>query len=319
MDLWIRIYEQVKAGKKCCLLLIIESIGSSPGRQGFKMLVQEDGDIFGSIGGGVMEHAIVEEARGLLMQATLPKHYIKRQVHQGRGPDGSGMICSGEQTVLFLPLDQLAEAKIDLILQVFRLKTSYALSIDPATFGLSDGLHVRGKYKHKIKSSQDWYYFEKLAHKDRLYVVGSGHVGLACTKLFSQLDFEVTVLDNRPELNTFLQNKFADKRAIVDYQSITDHIPEDGSSYVAIMTHGFKDDRIVLQQLLGRKYAYLGVLGSRRKLEIMFTAMAKAGYDPALLEAVHGPIGMSIRSQTPMEIAVSIAAEIIAVRNADKA
>ena len=105
MKFWQQLLTQLQDGKNVYLLTVIQNFGSSPGRKGFKMLVSEDGFIFGSVGGGVMEFTLVEEAKSLLQKSKKPILF-KRQVHQGsKTKDGSGMICSGEQTVVFHPMD----------------------------------------------------------------------------------------------------------------------------------------------------------------------------------------------------------------------
>jgi xanthine dehydrogenase accessory factor len=110
-------------------------------------------------------------------------------------------------------------------------------------------------------------------------------------------------------------NTYAHERRVVDYEEVAEHVPAGERSWVVIMTYGHVHDRHVLGKLLGRDYAYLGVLGSRAKIHAMFDRMKKEGVLPESLEQVHAPVGLSIRSHTPEEIAISIAGEIIAVRN----
>ncbi len=312
---WRKIYKALKAGETCCLLLIIESIGSSPGRQGFKMVVFENGDILGSIGGGTMEFALVEEAREIIKQPHLPAHFIKRQIHQGRIKHGSGMICSGEQTVLFLPLGKI---HIDLISQVLAAREvgdQPVLSVNPTSIELLDSKAIQSQFQHKIRE-KEWFYKERIGQRPLVYIVGAGHVGYATSRILDLLEFEVVLLDNRAGLNTFVQNNTASRKEIIEFKNVAAAIPENPEAYVLVMTHKFKEDRLVLEQLLEKEFKYLGVLGSKRKLEIMFAAMIQAGTDEQKLKAVKGPLGLSINSQTPDEIAISIAAEIISVRNA---
>jgi xanthine dehydrogenase accessory factor len=125
----------------------------------------------------------------------------------------------------------------------------------------------------------------------------------------------VVVLDNRAELATLEANTFAHERRVVDYADVAEHVPDGPRSWVVIMTYGHDHDRLVLQRLLGRDYAYLGVLGSKAKIRAMFAEMADDGISPELLEPVRAPVGLAIGSHTPEEIAVSIAGEMIALRN----
>jgi xanthine dehydrogenase accessory factor len=130
-----------------------------------------------------------------------------------------------------------------------------------------------------------------------------------------QLGFHVTVFDDRQGLNTWHANTFAQERKTVDYAEMTSHLPSDPELYVVLASVGYRTDDLVLRQLLRNRYKYLGMLGSAEKVRVMFDAMLKDGFSEAELANVHAPIGLAIHSRTPDEIAVSIAAEIIGVKN----
>ncbi len=104
MKLYHFLKTQIEKHNRVMLLLVVSSKGSSPGRQGFKMAVGIDGEIFGSVGGGIMEYNLVEEAKGYLKKSDF-NAFLKKQIHKGGVTDGSGLICSGEQMVLFYMLD----------------------------------------------------------------------------------------------------------------------------------------------------------------------------------------------------------------------
>ena len=103
-----------------------------------------------------------------------------------------------------------------------------------------------------------------------------------------------------------------------DYKKIVDLVPVGPNSYVVIMTFGHKSDETVLRQLLDKNVKYLGMMGSKRKVQAIFSSLLLAGASEIQLDKVDAPIGLSIGSQTPAEIAVSIAAKIIQVKNAKK-
>tara|TARA_R110002073_G_scaffold40547_1_gene114879 strand:+ start:84969 stop:85916 length:948 start_codon:yes stop_codon:yes gene_type:complete len=313
MNHWQFIHSKITAGKTVYLLTVIQHKGSSPGRQGFKMVVATD-EIFGSIGGGVMEFNLVEQCKKLLQQGAC-KPFIKHQIHKGKIVDGSGMICSGEQTVIFYPLDKSNSPFINTILNTLQENSNGLLSIKPNSIEFYPEKQQETRYHYTHMSESNWSYQEQLNQKDILYIVGGGHVGLATTKLFSTLGFYTVVFDNRSQLNTFEANSYADKKHIVDYTAIANYIPENTSTYVAIMTNKYTDDKIVLSQLIAKKYRFIGVLGSVAKLELMFEVLQKEGVTTDQLANVHAPIGIKIHSQTPEEIAVSIAAQIIAIKN----
>jgi len=314
MKLWKFIHSKLSQDKTVYLMTVIQHKGSSPGRQGFKMAVANDNEIYGSIGGGIMEFNLVELCKELL-QGTKPQSFIKHQIHKGTIVDGSGMICSGEQTVIFYPLDKTDFLSIQGILTAYADNKSGTLSISPEKFTFSVYEEPASKYNYTHTNESEWWYNEFLNKKDIVYIVGGGHVGLAATKLLKQLGFSVVVFDNRTHLNTFEENSFADKKQIIDYTNVSDYIPESNSVYVAIMTNKYTDDKLALSKLARKNYHFIGVLGSKAKLKLMFEVMQKEGFTKDELDKIHAPIGLHIYSQTPEEIAVSIAAQIVTIKN----
>jgi xanthine dehydrogenase accessory factor len=132
----------------------------------------------------------------------------------------------------------------------------------------------------------------------------------------SKFDFYIHVIDDRPDLNTLDQNIFAHKKYFVEnYTLIGDLIPSGPDVFVVIMTLGYRSDMIVLLQLASKSFAYVGLLGSVSKVSALKDELKNAGIPQTFLEKMHAPIGLKINSHTPGEIAVSIAAELIKVKN----
>ncbi|MDH5413500.1 MAG: XdhC family protein [Flavobacteriaceae bacterium] len=313
-NLWQYILSKLNQHSVVYLLTVLEHKGSSPGRQGFKMVISNNDEIYGSIGGGVMEFNLVELCKELLKKKDY-KPFIKRQIHKGTIVDGSGMICSGEQTIAFYPITQNNLETIKNLIGIYSSNKSGVLSISPSNFSFSAEKDLNNKFKFTLISENEWSYEELINKKDIIYIIGAGHVGLATSKLMSDLGFYVILLDNREQLNTFEKNLKANEKRIIDYADVASHIPESNSAYIGIMTNKYTDDKLVLSKLLGKSYKYIGVLGSDSKLKLMMEVLEKEGLSVTELEKVHAPIGMTISSQTPQEIAVSIAAEIISIRN----
>ena len=182
--------------------------------------------------------------------------------------------------------------------------------------GASDYLYG-GKGNDHIYAEDDgtWLYRGPIGLEDTLYIIGGGHVGLALSRVAATLPFRIVVLDNREDLATMAANRWAHQRQVVDYDRIADHVVEGDRSWVVIMTFGHTHDRQVLEGLLGKELAYLGLMGSEAKVLQLFAAMLEDGSPAADLEGVKAPIGVPIGSHTPEEIAISVAAEIIAMRN----
>lgn len=305
---WTLAAAALRAGQPAALLCVVRSEGSSPGRQGFKMTVTTEA-VAGSIGGGIMEHKWVELARQRLREADYTP-LLRPQIHRREAPaDRSGMMCAGEQEVLLWPLrpdDLPAVAAIETALQTLgggAWEVSEASGLRLASAGPPDFFEYR--------PSAAWHYCEQLGFRDQLTIVGGGHVSLALAQLASLLEFEITVLDDRADLPTLKANQYAHHRQRVDYDTLA--VPPGPRRYVVVMTVGYRTDAVVLRRLLGHHYAYLGVLGSATKVAELRRVLAEEGFE---LSGLRGPVGVAINSRTPEEIAVSVAAELIAVRNA---
>lgn len=316
MIFWQHLLAKLQDQQKVYVLTVIENFGSSPGRKGFKMLVAQDGFIFGSVGGGIMEFSLVEEAHQLLRQENQPI-FIKKQIHKGHIKDGSGMICSGEQTVAFHCLNANHILLVQHILTSLKNGDKGTLSLEPTAFSFSNTSSVK-QFDYQINSTEDWFFKEHLGFRETLYIVGGGHVGVEVSKLLINLGFYVVVFDNRKNLNTLEQNNFAHQKIIIDYQEVLNHIQQDNDPYVAIMTNKYTDDKLVVSKLIRNNFKFIGVLGSKAKLKTMWKDLLKEGFTRDELDTIHAPIGLSIKSETPEEIAVSIAAQIIKVKNGNR-
>jgi xanthine dehydrogenase accessory factor len=167
-----------------------------------------------------------------------------------------------------------------------------------------------------FNSQEEWVYQEKTGYKHFLYVVGGGHCSLALSQLMRSLGFYTKVYDDRANLVTMNENTSAhEKIHIRDYSELSEHIPAGPGNYVVLMTFGYRTDDIALRSLFGKKFKYIGVLGSESKMKTLFDSYREEGIPESELAAIKTPIGLSIKSQTPWEIAVSIAAEIIMTKN----
>lgn len=156
---------------------------------------------------------------------------------------------------------------------------------------------------------------EPLQGGSSLIIFGGGHCGVALSWLASWVGFDVTVYDNRPEWASPQKHPGATKTLCGPYDSILPTLSPSPDAYAVIMTHGHQHDGIVLRQLLNLPLKYLGMIGSAKKVYGLFRDLEKEGVSQEHLKRVHAPIGMPIGSHTPEEVAVSIVAEIISVRN----
>ena len=302
-DPWAHALESLRAGHRTVLVKVVDHSGSVPGVTGTMAVVSELG-IAGTIGGGAAEQQLLERARDHREGAKI--------IRFRHTPSEGGTLCSGLQIFAVYLLTRNDERALQTIVDTLADHRNGTLHLDPSGLTFETGTVGATTFS---EDDDDWSFTEPLGLLDTLTIIGGGHVSLAFARVMATLPFRIVLLDNRPQLPTMEANTFAHKRRVVDYEEVAEHVPTGDRSWVVIMTYGHLHDRKVLGKLVGRDYAYLGVLGSRAKVHAMFDYMEKEGVPHASLGPVHAPVGLSIGSHTPEEIAISIAAEIISVRN----
>ena len=328
LELWQFIADRLSKDERVMLLVVATSSGSSPGRPGYKMAVGQDGELIGSIGGGVMEVNLVEQSRTTLdAQASSPASPnrresapppIREQVHRKDVSNSSGMICSGKQTVLFKLLSSNDIRAVSAAVEGVKSRDGSYVNISADTFETKPA--KAGDQNLDIefarRSDADFEYRERLGAKNDLYIIGGGHCALALSELMSKMDFHVRLFDDRPQLNTIMQNDFADTITIMDtLDRIGEYVDSNSRAFVVVMTLGYRSDKVVIRELVNKDFKYFGVLGSEAKMATVFRELIGEGISKERLDLIHTPIGLPINSHSPEEIAVSIAAEIIAVKN----
>lgn len=281
-------------------MIVIANEGSSPGRKGFKMLVTKSG-MHGTIGGGIMEHKLVEFAESLLGKPSF-EPFIKHQIHDKSAPkDQSGMICSGRQTIAFYDINTDFLPLANQIITEENFKITYT----------SCGINT-------ICQNPEWSFTETNALLEKVYVIGGGHVGLALSEVLSKLDFEIHMLDHRENLNTMEQNHFVQSKEVIEFEQIGQYVPEGSDVYVVIMSFGYRTDDIIIRKLINKDFKYIGLLGSKEKIATLFQNMIDDGFDKEKIATVYAPIGIDIKSETTQEIAISVAAQLIRVKNQNR-
>ena len=312
-EFWNFILKTISSDKKAVLLVVAESSNSSPGRQGFKMVVNEDSDMIGTIGGGIMERSMTEYALDLLLEKKSKK--IKRLQHTDKTKfEKSGLICGGFQTIIFSVIDKTQTKLIENILSSINAKQKSELIISPLRIEFNSTESVL-PVSFLYKSDEDWNYIESIGLPLISYIAGGGHVGLAVSRVMKSLGFYVVVFDHREDVYTIKQNQFADEIIICNYDEIGSKIIEGERSYIIIVTPMHAGDKATLKSVLNKSVKYIGMMGSKRKIKTIFEALLNDGVNDELFKKVHTPIGIEIEAESPEEIAISIAAEIIKVKN----
>lgn len=300
LDFYKKISETLQSETRLVLMVVIANEGSSPGRKGFKMAVTKDG-MFGTIGGGIMEHKLVEYAESLLNKPNFAP-FIKHQIHdKSASKDQSGMICSGQQTVAFYDINA------DFLPLVKKILTEENFQINYSNLGIN--------IPHE---NAEWSFTETNTLPQKVYIIGGGHVGLALSEVLSRLDFEIHMLDHRENLNTMEQNHFVQSKRVVEFEQIDQFVPEGNDVYVVVMSFGYRTDDVIIRQLIHKNFKYIGLLGSKEKITTLFSKMVEDGFDKDKIARVYAPIGIDIKSETTQEIAISVAAQLIRVKNQNR-
>jgi xanthine dehydrogenase accessory factor len=315
LDLWIFIYNKINRNIKVNLLIVADSSLSSPGKSGFKMAVSEDVETYGSIGGGIMEFDILNEIRGTLTQPE-PVNFI-RKLHHSKTKEGhsSGLICGGTQTLIVITISNNYRDIVKNIIDNIEDQINGVMQI--SNRGLN---YIPRKENDKditlsFVSEDNWNYEENIGLLNTVYIIGGGHVGLAVSRAMSTLDFYVVTFDERSEIMTMKENTFANKKIVTNYSEVYKHIRESNKSYVVIVTPNHDGDKEALKSIISLNLKYIGMMGSSKKSKSIFSQLESEGVNPELFNKISTPVGLEIEAESPEEIAISIAAEIIKIKN----
>jgi len=156
-------------------------------------------------------------------------------------------------------------------------------------------------------------FLEVLEPNKKIVIAGAGHIGLALSFITKLLGFEVAIVDNRSAFAAAARFPHADKIICAPYKEAFKKISIDKNTFIVIVTHGHAFDLESLEAALKTKAGYIGMIGSDTKIKLIFNELKKKGFKKDKLSLVHTPVGLDIGAQTPEEIAVAIAAEIIQV------
>lgn len=303
MKTWQFLLNKLLVGQRAILLYVIDNKGSSPGRKGFKMALAEDGQFVGTIGGGIMEVKLLELARSKLKKQDLAL-VVKQQFHDKKHIENqSGLICSGEQAVAIISLDQHAKKAIQTIID----NTAEEIKIGCSEKGI--------KILQNKQQVTEFEIIITLNEQKRVHIFGAGHVGYALSQVLALLDYHILLYDDRPTLDSLKNNLFANEIHIVDYEKLDDSCVFENEDAVVIVTSSYRSDKLVLKQLYPKTFSYIGIMGSDAKLAQLYREFEGEGVDIEKLTHLMAPIGVPIYSKTAMEIAISIAGEMIKKRN----
>lgn len=317
--------KELEQGNDTVLVTIIRDRGSAPRGSGSQMLVNHQGRLVGTIGGGAVEANSERIALEQLQKKCSSRHDFLLHTNE---PENIGMVCGGDVTVLFQYIPGSSGIWKDITAQAIarianRQPGWLVLRTDGSAPSLLDadgkalfGGEINGTVTHKVwlPEPQDAYFCLPLPIGERAIIFGGGHCAQALAPLLTSVGFRVTVMDNRPEYACRKCFPQVEHLIVGDFTRLSEHMTLTEDDYAVVMTNGHKFDLEVEDQLLRQSLAYVGVIGSKSKKAAVNAQLLARGIREETLAAVHSPIGISIKAVTPAEIAVSIAGEMIHVR-----
>lgn len=341
-ELLRQLAETLTAGRPVVYCRLVETRGSTPQKAGAGMLVFADGSQAGTLGGGCVEAEVKRRALAVAERGTA--EVMSFQLDNDYGWD-DGLICGGRMLVLVDPLRPGNEAGY--FQRAGELLQSGAGCLEAIVFdGAKSGLTAPASYLfdsggrfvdarprngHALPtaviehlpllanrpraSAHAGIAYLPVLPRSRLLIVGGGHVGQAVGNLASDLDFDVWVIDDRAEFVSEERFPKAQQRIRGPIAETLRDLVITPETYAIIVTRGHNHDEEALYHLIDRGARYVGLIGSRRKIKLIFDDLETEGISADTLSRVYAPLGIDIGSQTVPEIAVSILAELIAHRN----
>lgn len=340
-------YEQaIKLGKRTALATVVLVEGSAYRRAGARMLITEDGQLTGAISGGCLEGDALRKARMvILQQEALLVTYDTMDDDDAKL--GVGLGCNGIIHILIEPINDRQPNPITLLKAVI---SSRGYTVLVTVFSMADrkapqpgsclcltahGTLLNGleslPYQHELledtknaldnqRSAVTAYngytaFIECIKPLISLVIIGAGNDAVPLTKIASVLGWNITLVDGRPNYATAERFPLVNKIIIAKPDQVLSNLEINEWTAFVLMTHNYNYEIAFLKSLLPVQPSYIGILGPRKKLERMLDELEAGGtcITPANLEAIYGPVGLDIGSETSEEIALSIVAEVKAV------
>ena len=316
------IKNKLERGEDLVLVTVIASSGATPRGAGARMLIGKEGRICGTIGGGAVEYRSEQIAARVLEEKTSMGHDFTLTKDDVQN---LGMICGGACDVFFhylpagdphtIELCETAEAQFRKGSNLWLLtqlgeKGQMGLYCDSLGYW---GIPVSGELKLSRHPERLGDIFaEQINVSGRVYVFGGGHVAQELVPVLAHVGFRCVVMDDREEFTR--KELFPDAEEVIcgDLQNISNYMSIGNDDYVCVMTRGHAYDTVVQAQVLKCRPTYCGVIGSAFKAAgVRRTLKEEYGLLDEELDLVTTPIGLNIKGETPAEIAISIAAQMI--------
>jgi xanthine dehydrogenase accessory factor len=297
----------LKEKRKVALATVISTWGSAPRPVGGQMAIDSNGEIIGSVSGGCIEGAVINEGINSINDGKL------RIKDYGISNDMAwevGLACGGELKILIQPLN-LEDKIVYSIVENIKNREPTKLIINC----LTGSRHIDNSIINQISSYDK--IKEEFIHvidpKPRLFIVGAVHIAQALISLAKTADFEIILIDPRDHFAT--KDRFPNCKIINEWpDTALSNFILDKATHLVTLTHDPKIDDPALIYTLKKDIGYIGSLGSKKTHNKRCERLIDIGFCQSDLSKIHGPIGLNIKAKTPAEIAISIMAEIINFR-----
>lgn len=283
-----------REGRRLRACLIVKNRGSTPQSAGSLMLVDDAAQMRGTVGGGCVEAEVRRRAHQMI--ATDATGVFTFKLDSDYGWD-DGLICGG---TIDVAIGRLPDAS----------------SLETIASALETREHTRLDLFVENEHGPMRYVFD-LPPRPRLLIAGAGHIGAAVARHAARMEFAVTLFDDRADL--------LERIALPGVRTVAGEIADslraaavDHDTYCIVVTRGHRHDAQALHAVVDRGAKYVGMIGSRRKVKLIFDELRERGAPDHALESVHAPIGLDIGAELVEEIAISILAELIQVRRAER-
>jgi len=326
---WRAAAHLARAKDIAALASVSKQRGSLPMAPDAKMVVSATGDRWGTIGGGCVEADVAAQALDAARSGmpTTVFHTLNADL-----AGDLGLSCGGTVDLFLEPVVHAAEmARLyDTVadgIEQRKQVTVYTASdwsqgpsktirIDEVEFSVGVPLAAVDPTDSGRRMTEDGVFIEPILRTPRVIVFGAGHVGAAISQVAAGAGFHVIVTDDREEFANADRLPSANEILVGHHADIVDRLVLDGDDYVLATTRGHSYDAEIVELVAASPARYVGMLGSRRKKDVIFHALAERGVPAEALARVRVPIGEAIGAETPEEIAVSVVAELIRVRRA---
>jgi xanthine dehydrogenase accessory factor len=342
-ELYARMAALGREGRPFAVATVVRTIGSTPQVVGAKMLIDDLGRTYGTLGGGCVEGDAFAEAKRVIDEggSSLREYELTEDLAWD-----TGLVCGGTMWIHIEPGaaaltvgdrdllgDVLAASSTGTPIALATLLRKTGRDIAPSgrvyveqsgasggTLGDADlDARARAIAAEALKSGTARtapldegreLLVEPIVAKPHLVVVGAGHVGLALATLGRGLDYDVTVIDDRPEFAS--QERFPDGVEVVraDMVEALGALSIGWNSFIVVATRGHKLDAQCLRAAIATRARYVGLLGSRRKTILIERMLRDEGLPEERIRSVHAPVGLDLGGRTPAEIALSVLAEL---------